>query len=163
MKLLKEEPQKEKKKCTFSSSMCQLCTFAFFIFSRRTYVVFIRLSLGKLLLLFYLLQVVKRTNNTLKNGVVDRSRVFWVVGSNPTIHNNKLFQTFPMSNLKSALPGIPRKRNRLDIDKSARISGRPAIIPPFQGGGSVVRLSLGKLLLVNLLQVVKRTNTSLIP
>ena len=49
----------------------------------------------------------------------------------------------------------------MDIDRSARISGRPAI-PPFQGGRSVIRLSLGKLL-VSLLQVVKRTNTPLIP
>ena len=31
------------------------------------------------------------------------------------------------------------------------------------GGKSVIRLSLGKLLLVNLLQVVKRTNTPLVP
>ena len=45
------------------------------------------------------------------------------------------------------------------VDRSARISGRPAI-PPFQGGRVFMRLSLGKLL-VNLLQVVKRTNTPL--
>ena len=31
------------------------------------------------------------------------------------------------------------------------------------GGKSVIRLSWGKLLLVDLLQVVKRTNTTLIP
>ena len=47
------------------------------------------------------------------------------------------------------------------IDRSTGISGRPAI-PPFRGGESVIRLSLGKLL-VNILQVVKRTNTPLIP
>ena len=41
------------------------------------------------------------------------------------------------------------------------IFGRPAI-PPFQGGRVLTRLSLGKLL-VNLLQVVKRSNTPLIP
>ena len=42
------------------------------------------------------------------------------------------------------------------------MSGRPAI-PPFQGGRVIrIRLSLGKLLLVNLLQEVKRTNTPLI-
>ena len=41
------------------------------------------------------------------------------------------------------------------------MSGRPAI-PPFQGGESVIRLSSSKLL-VNLLEVVKRTNTPLIP
>ena len=37
---------------------------------------------------------------------------------------------------------------------AARISGRPRI-PPFQGGKSVIRLNLGKIL-VNFLQVVKR-------
>ena len=63
-----------------------------------------------------------------------------------------------MSNLKNTLPGIPRNNTAWIIDRSARTSGRPAI-PPFQGGKkSVIRLSLGKLL-VNLLQVVKRTNT----
>ena len=31
------------------------------------------------------------------------------------IHHNKLFQTFPMSNLKNTLPGIPRKWNGLDV------------------------------------------------
>ena len=53
----------------------------------------IRLSLGKLPV--NLLQVVKRTNTLLRsltNGVVDRPWVFWVVGSIPTIHNNKLFR-----------------------------------------------------------------------
>ena len=39
---------------------------------------------------------------------------------------------------------------------------RPTCYPAVSGGESVVRLSLGKLL-VNLLQVVKRTNTLLIP
>ena len=43
---------------------------------------------------------------------------------------------------------------------SASISGQPGI-PPFQGE-SVIRLSLGKQL-VNLLQMVKRINTPLIP
>ena len=32
-------------------------------------------------------------------------------GFNFHIHHNELFQTFPMSNLKNTLPGIPRKRN----------------------------------------------------
>ena len=56
----------------------------------------IRLSLGKLWV--NLVQVVKRTNTpliTLTNGVVDRPWVFWVVGSIPTIHNNKLFRFSP--------------------------------------------------------------------
>ena len=34
---------------------------------------------------------------------------FWVVGSHPTIHNDKLFQTFPISNLKNTLPGYPQE------------------------------------------------------
>ena len=72
----------------------------------------IRLSLGKSLLLVNLLHMVKRTNtplNSLTNGVVGRTCVLWVVGSSPHIHNNKLFQTFPMSNLKNTLPGMPRE------------------------------------------------------
>ena len=48
----------------------------------------------------------------------------------------------------------------MDIDRFARISGRPAI-PPFVRGKRVIRLGLGELL-VNLLQVVKWTNTSLL-
>ena len=53
-------------------------------------------------------------------------------------------------------------RNRMDIDRSARVPGRP-VIPPFQGVGELfIRLSLGKPL-VNLWQVVKRINTPLIP
>ena len=47
--------------------------------------------------------------------------------------------TFPMSNLKNTLPGILRKWNRVDIDASARICGRPAI-PPFRGGSLLQRL-----------------------
>ena len=121
----------------------------------------IRLSLGKLLV--DLLQVVKRTNTPPIPQQMASSTDHGFVGvmsSNPTIHNSKLLQTCPMSNLKNALPGIPKKRNRLDIGRSARISGRPTI-PPFQGG-RVIRLSLGKLS-VNFLQVVKPTNTPLIP
>ena len=72
---------------------------------------------------------------------------------------NNLFQTFPMSILKTTLPGIPRKWNRLDVDRSARISG---CYPAISGEEGVTRLSLGRLL-VNLLQVVKQTSTSLIP
>ena len=56
----------------------------------------IRLSLGKLLV--NLLQVVKRTKTpliTLTNGVVGRTMGFWVVGSIPTIRNNKLFRISP--------------------------------------------------------------------
>ena len=46
--------------------------------------------------------------------------------------------------------------------RQARPYIRPTCYPAVSGGGSVIRLSLGKLL-VNLLQVVKRTNTPLIP
>ena len=66
-----------------------------------------------------------------------------------------------MSNLKNTLPGIPRKSNGLDIDRGPPYI-RPTCYPAVSGGESVIRLSLGKLL-VNLLQVVKRTNTPLIP
>ena len=53
------------------------------------------------------------------------------------------------------------KWNRVDIDTSIRMSGRSAI-PPFQGGRVFIRLSFGRQL-VNILQVVERTNTPLIP
>ena len=59
---------------------------------------------------------------------------FWVVGSNPTIHHNNFSRLSPWSNLNNALPGIPRKWNRLNTDRSARVSGRPGGIPPFRGG-----------------------------
>ena len=86
---------------------------------------------------------------------------FWVVGSVPTIHNNKLFQTFPESNLKNTLPRVSPG------NETAWILTGPPEYPADQlsrrlRGESVIRLSLGKLL-VNLLQVVKRTNAPLIP
>ena len=126
----------------------------------------IRLSLGKLLV--NLLQVVKRTNTpliTLTNGVVDRPWVFgsWVRSPPSTIIN---FSDFPPAcrtwkTLSLVSPGNETAWFWVN-DRSARVSGRPAI-PPFQGGRSVIRLSWGKLL-VNQLQVVKRsTNTPLIP
>ena len=65
-----------------------------------------------------------------------------------------------MSNLENTLPGIPRKWNGLD-KWQVRPYIRPTCYPAVSGGESVIRLlSLGKLL-VNLLQVVKRTNTPL--
>ena len=72
----------------------------------------VRLCLGKLLV--NLLQVVKRTNTSLipqQTASSTDSWFFWVVGSNPAIHNNKLFQTFPMWNLKiqNTVSGISRK------------------------------------------------------
>ena len=67
-----------------------------------------------------------------------------------------IFQIFPMSNLEDTLPGTQENGTTWIKDRSVRISGRPAL--PLNGGESVIRLSLGKLL-VNLLQVVKRTNT----
>ena len=104
---------------------------------------------------------------------------FWVVGSNPTIHDNKLFHTLLVSNMKNILPGIYtgnetawiyyKNISRTSavsstnlgsilifascvVDTSARTSGRRAI-SPFQGGGGVISLSSGKLLLGNRLQV----------
>ena len=50
------------------------------------------------------------------------------------IHHNELFQISPVSNLKNT----PRKRNRLDVDASAHISGRPAIPPSTVSGGESV-------------------------
>ena len=57
-----------------------------------------------------------------------------------------------------ALHGI---KNRLDIDTSARISGRPATLP-FQVGESVTGLCLGRHS-SNVLQLIKWASTSLIP
>ena len=71
----------------------------------------VRLSLGKLLV--NLLQVIKRTNS-LTNGVVDRPRVLWVVGSSPTSAIINFFRFSPsMSNLKNTLPGYPQEMKRL--------------------------------------------------
>ena len=42
-----------------------------------------------------------------KNGIVGRTMGFLVVGSIPAIHNNKLFQAFPVSNLKILSPVSP--------------------------------------------------------
>ena len=75
-----------------------------------------RFSLGELLV--SLLQVVKRTTmyyptNTLTNGVVDRQTMFFLGGSwvqiPPSTIIINFFRTFPMSNLKNTLPGIPTK------------------------------------------------------
>ena len=69
----------------------------------------IRLSLGELLV--NLLQVVKRTNTPLDPNKWRRRQtmVFLGRGFKSHIQHNKLFlQTFPMSNLKNTLPGIPK-------------------------------------------------------
>ena len=65
-----------------------------------------------------------------------------------------------MSNLKNTLPGIPREMKPLGY-RQARPYIRPTGYPAVSGGKSIVKLSLGKLLLVNLLQVIKRTNIPL--
>ena len=65
-----------------------------------------------------------------------------------------------MWNLKNTLPLVSPGNETAWI-----LTGPPYIRPTYpagSGGESVVRLSLGKLL-VNLVQVVKRTNTPLIP
>ena len=82
------------------------------------------------------LQVVKRTNTpliTLTNGVVDRPWVFgsWVRSPPSTIIN---FSDLPHVELEKYSPWYPQEMKRLGgIDRSAGMSGRPAI-PPFQGG-----------------------------
>ena len=103
---------------------------------------------------------------------------FGVVGSNPTStilkdfpHHVELEKysplvylgDFPHVELEKYSPLVYLgNQTAWIIDRSARISGRPGI-PPFQGPReSAIRLSLGKLL-ANLLQVVKQTNTPLMP
>ena len=56
--------------------------------------------------------MVKRTNTaliTLTNSVVDRPWVFWVVGSNPTMHGNTwyTFSDFPHVELEKHSPVTP--------------------------------------------------------
>ena len=58
---------------------------------------------------------------------------------------NKLFQTFPMSNLKNNLPGIPGKYNRAWILTDPPVYIRLTWYPAVSGGKSVIRLSLVKL------------------
>ena len=81
---------------------------------------------------------------------------FWGRGFKSHIHHNKTFLDFPPVELEKYSPRYPQEMNRLDIDRSAREPGQPAI-PPFQGGRVLQGLSLGALL-VKLLQVVKLTN-----
>ena len=97
-----------------------------------TYKDAIRHSLGKLLV--NLLHVVKRTNTALKPEQM-ASMGFSDRGFESHIHhNNKLFQTLPMSKLeKYSSPRYPQEMKLLGYNRSVRISGRPAI-PPFEGG-----------------------------
>ena len=67
-----------------------------------------------------------------------------------------------MLNLKKNSPWYPQEMKLLGYNWQVRPYIRPTYYPAVSGGEGVVRLSLGKLL-VNLLQVVKRTNTPLIP
>ena len=58
---------------------------------------------------------------------------FWVVGSIPTSAIINIFR-FSHGELEKYFPRYTQEIKRLGyIDRSARISGRPAI-PPFQGG-----------------------------
>ena len=58
---------------------------------------------------------------------------FWVVGSIPTSTIINFFR-FSHGELEKYSPRYSQEMKRLGyIDRSARISGRPAI-PPFQGG-----------------------------
>ena len=110
-----------------------------------------------------LLQVIKRTNTAQSPQtycVVVRPYFFWEVCSNPTIHNNSRIRLSPCRTWKILSPVYPGYEAAWIINMSASISGRPGIRP--LQGESVIRLSLGKQL-VNLLQMVKRINTLLIP
>ena len=76
-----------------------------------------------------------------------------------------MFSDFPHVELEKCSPRYPQENETawILIDRSARISGRPAI-PPFQGGGGgdFIRLLVWVGNWVNLLQVVNRkcpTNT----
>ena len=87
---------------------------------------------------------------------------FWVVGSIPTstIHN-ELFQIFPWRTWKILSPVYPGNETAWIYWQVRPYIIRPTCYPAVSGGKkSVIRLSLSKLL-VNLLQVVKRTNTPL--
>ena len=69
-----------------------------------------------------------------------------VVGSSPTIHHHEIFQTFPHVELEKYSARYTQEMKRLGyVDRSARISSRP--YPVVAGGKSVIRLSLGKLLI----------------
>ena len=88
---------------------------------------------------------------------------FCVVGSNPTSTIINFFKLSPCRTWKIRSPVYPGNETAW-IYWQVRPYIRPiCYYPAVSGGGGVVRLSLGKLSLVNLLQVVKRTNTSLIP
>ena len=78
-----------------------------------------------------------------------------------TLPGNELVQTFSHVELEKYSPRYPQEMKRLGYCQ-VRPYIRPTCYPAVSGGESVTRLSLGKLL-VNLLQVVKRTNTLLIP
>ena len=88
---------------------------------------------------------------------------FGVVGSSPTSTIINFFRLSPsMANLKTTLPSIPRKWNKI-------LTGPPVYYPAgllsrrFRGKEECYRAcSLGMKLLVKLSQVVKRTNTPLI-
>ena len=69
----------------------------------------------------------------LTNDVVGRPWCFWVVDSNPTIPNNKLFQTFPLIELEKYFSRYPQEIKQLDIDRSARISGPHLLSRRFRG------------------------------
>ena len=121
-------------------------------------------SLGKLLV--NLLEVVERTNtptNNLNKWRRRQEHFFldrWF--ESHIRHHTKLFQTLPMSNLKRTLPGTSKyPGNETPWILAGSLVYPADLLSRRFKGASVLRLSLGKLL-VNLLQVVKRTNTPLI-
>ena len=105
-----------------------------------------------------LLQVVKRTNS-FTNGVVDRQ---WVFGSwvrTPLSTTTNVYD-FPHVELEKYSPRCTHEMKPLGC-LHVRPYIRPTCYPAVSGGEIVVRFRLGKQL-VDLLQVVKRTNTSLV-
>ena len=72
------------------------------------------------------------------------------------------FLDFPHVELENYSPRYPQETKPLGYRQVRPYNIRPICYPAVSGGESVIWLSLGKLL-VNLLQVVKRTNTPLIP
>ena len=94
------------------------------------------------------------------NGVVSSAKISPTNFSTAGV-KAKLTLRSALIELQKRLPwyNIPRKWSRFDIDRSAR-NIRPTCYPVVSGGESAIRRSLGKLLLVNLLQVVRRTSTT---
>ena len=84
------------------------------------------------------------------------------LGRGVNIPHNKLFKTFPHVELEKYSPRYTRKLKGLGELTGPPVYPAELVYPAVSGGKSVIRLGLGKLL-VNRLQVVKRTNIPLTP